>query len=364
MVMKSFILRFLPFLLLATAFLSMPEANAQLIEKRENPKFKQNPKHTWSWFNRKKYWSVGASINVMNYFGDIVPQPYFTSMDLGYTRPNFAIHAQKRYRPNFSIRYSLSWGRVKGDDTTNIGPDKPRWEHNQFRYIRNLRFRNDILELSAVGVWDLVGNRGTFYQRPKRVIPYLVGGLAVFRHNPKARSPESFGGDWVALQPLGTEGQGYAEEYGKKYSRWQIAIPMGFGMRYRISTRWDLAFEVSYRKLFTDYIDDVSRNYVDLGIFGDNDLARAMSDRSLEGGRRIDQLGLTFKPNFYTYVGADGRVYRTLEGFGNEQYEDNIRGNYRDKDMLIIAGLHLMYIIPGQVRCPEPFKKRFRRHRL
>ncbi|MCS6967705.1 MAG: hypothetical protein RMJ44_00730 [Cytophagales bacterium] len=362
--MKLRLLRFLFALSVVVIGGTCQKAQAQLFEKRENPKFKQNPKHTWSWFNRKKYWSIGGSIGAMNYFGDIVPQPYFTSMDLGYTRPHIALHAVKRYRPNFSVRYALSWGRVKGDDTVAVEQDKRRWEHNQFRYIRNLRFRNDILELSAVGIWDFIGNRGTFYQRPKRVIPYLVGGIAIFRHNPKAPSPAEFGGHWVALQPLGTEGQGHDEKYGRKYSRWQIGIPMGFGMRYRIATRWDIAFEISYRKLFTDYIDDVSRKYVDLGVFGDNDLARAMSDRSLEGGRRIDQLGLTFRPEYYTYVGVDGRVYRTLVGFGNEQFEDNIRGNYRDKDVLITAGIHVNYIIPGQVRCPEPFKKRFRRHRL
>ena len=52
-----------------------------------------------------------------------------------------------------------------------------------------------------------------------RWTPYVTGGAAVFTFNPKAE----YNGEWVALQPLGTEGQGlpqYPDR--KKYSliRW------------------------------------------------------------------------------------------------------------------------------------------------
>ena len=52
-------------------------------------------------------------------------------------------------------------------------------------------------------------------------------------------------------------------------------------MRAQLNKRWDFEFEVGYRYLFTDYIDDVSGLYVDLGAL-DSPLARAMSDRSRE----------------------------------------------------------------------------------
>ncbi len=350
-------------------------------------KYKQNPKHTWSWFNRKRYYSAGLSINAMNYFGDITPQPSFTSLDIKFTRINFSGYIQRRLYPGITGRLAFSYGRVKGEDAS-VSPAKPRWEHNQFRYIRNLSFRNDLYELSAIGLFDFVKNRGVFYSRPKRVIPYLTAGLAVFYHNPEAIAPaqDQLGnplaeaGEWVKLQPLGTEGQGY-EPYtryniqvndtltyggGRKYSKVQVAFPLGFGLRYKLSSRWDVAFEVSYRFTLTDYLDDVSRSYVDLGIFGDNNLARAMSDRSREGGRAA-AVRSVITGDFlgdYRYVGVDGRTYTTFTGFGNDQYIDNIRGNVTDRDVYIVTGFHISYIMPGQVRCPEPFKKIFRRHRL
>ncbi len=43
----------------------------------------------------------------------------------------------------------------------------------------------------------------------------------------------------------------------------------------------DLWADIGFRYTFTDYLDDVSENYVDLGVF-DNNLARAMSYRSNE----------------------------------------------------------------------------------
>lgn len=350
-------------------------------------KYKQNPKHTWSWFSRKRYYSIGGGINAMNYFGDITPQPSFTSLDIQFTRINFGLYVQRRLYPGITGRIAVSYGRVQGSDEGSVSPDKRNWEQNQFRYIRNLSFRNDLWELSAVGLFDLVKNRGVFYQRPKRIIPYFVAGVAVFYNNPKAIAPEQDqlgnqlpeAGSWVALQPLGTEGQGrpsydiYNRQVGdsiiigggSKYSKVQIAFPLGFGLRYKLSSRWDVSFEFSYRFLVTDYLDDVSRKYVDLGVFGEDNLARAMSDRSREGGRApaVRQL-LTFDLGDYNYVGRDGRPYSTFTGFGNDEYIDNIRGNRTDRDTYLVTGFHVSYIMPGQVRCPEPFKKIFRRHRL
>lgn len=47
------------------------------------------------------------------------------------------------------------------------------------------------------------------------------------------------------------------------YSLTQMNIPMGLGMRIRLSPRVNLSPELLYRKCFTDYIDDVSTTYID-----------------------------------------------------------------------------------------------------
>lgn len=346
----------------------------------------------WVWFKRKQYLSIGASLNAMNYFGDITPSQSFTSLDIRYTRPSISIYVQKRFKPHLTGRLMFTYGRISGDDETA----DPKDGNNQFRFVRNLHFRNDIFELSAMGLLDFIGNRGVFYQRPSKVIPYLSFGVAALYHNPQAIAPNTdqlgqptnSGGEWVDLQPLGTEGQGRGKDgaFDSKYSRFQIAFPVGLGIRYKINSRMDIGLEIAYRFTLTDFLDDASGVYTDLAVFGENNpannLARAMHDRSGEGGlKRIENIleSRIATPNvWYTAANAakreeylvskgitnDGKYYPTYYGYGNPTFEDNIRGNRTDRDVYITTAFTFTYIMPGQVRCPEPFKKRFRRHRL
>ena len=47
------------------------------------------------------------------------------------------------------------------------------------------------------------------------------------------------------------------------YSRFQIAIPFGVGIKYAIDQNWSIGIEYGLRKTFTDYIDDCSSVYFD-----------------------------------------------------------------------------------------------------
>ncbi|MDE5742855.1 MAG: hypothetical protein K2H62_00715, partial [Bacteroidales bacterium] len=68
--------------------------------------------------------------------------------------------------------------------------------------------------------------------------------------------------EWVALQPLHTEGQGL-NDGPKNYSLTQFAIPFGIGFRYSISPRVAIGVEWTMRLTFSDYIDDVGGVYYD-----------------------------------------------------------------------------------------------------
>lgn len=83
---------------------------------------------------------------------------------------------------------------------------------------------------------------------------YIYSGLAGFRHNPKR--------DGVALQPLGTEGQG-SPGAPEPYSLWQVAIPMGMGISYKMNQSFSIDAMITYRLTFTDYLDDASTFYYD-----------------------------------------------------------------------------------------------------
>ena len=245
----------------------------------------------------------------------------------------------------------------------------PTSEESRFRYTRNVSFRNDIWELSAVAVIDLIKNEGSHLNR-EIIVPYVFAGLAGFHHNPKAKVPDNYvlaagvpaaplpeAGTWVALQPLGTEGQhanlvSTDANFGNKpYSLWQISIPAGIGVRYRLADALDLSLDFSVRILFTDYIDDVSKNYVDLDVL-DSDLARAMSDRSRDAlsatGEPRDISGLTT----IVYTGRNGNDYEVINGYGNEQ-TFSYRGSPTYNDMFYVTSFKVAYIIGSKFRKPK-----------
>ena len=138
-------------------------------------------------------------------------------------------------------------------------------------------------------------------RRSSGTIPYLFAGISVFKYNPEAQfiydpnSPhltrpnssynllQDRDGDYVELQPLGTEGQETTEfNERKRYNLTQIGLPVGFGFKFKLSTQWTLGLEYGIRFTFTDYLDDVSTTYVEPtrieGQYGP--MAAAMADRS------------------------------------------------------------------------------------
>ena len=132
--------------------------------------------------------------------------------------------------------------------------------------------------------------------------PFIFAGVSLFRFNPQA---EASNGEWVALQPLGTEGQGTtAFQDRKKYALTQFSIPMGGGFKIAINKTFNIILEYGIRKTFTDYLDDVSSTYTGGNLIDMSPLAVEMSDKSLNGPQAKDfQRGNTKNNDWYTFTG-------------------------------------------------------------
>lgn len=324
---------------------AMAQMNRKSIKR--NNRNMSNYRGKKSTFGKEKiYNAVGISLNALNYYGDLSPTPHRISTDLGFTRPAFGATYVHRFGPRYQLQGSFTYGTLRGADTQSAKQDDA--SSGVFRYDRNLSFRNRIEEVSVVGVFDLFQNQATYISRVKWT-PYAFAGVGVFHHNPQAQVPKTDlsgnpfpnAGQWVDLEPLGTEGQ-YADlqttdaNYGiKPYKKIQMSIPMGIGVRLRINEVMDISGEFGFRYLFTDYIDDVSGNYVDLGVFGNNELAKALSYRSNELS--------SVSPN-QSYVGRDGKTYNVLAGYGSE-FPGNLRGNRNNRDIFTVTTVRLTYII-------------------
>ena len=301
-------------------------------------------------FKKHRYIIVGGSLHFLKYFGDLSASEYIFNANFSMIRPGIGLWAGYKISPGVTLRSEIFYGRLMGEDFSTFSLDD---SHTSSLYIRNLSFRNDIVELSFTGKFDIFRNYREYFRRRDFNV-YLLAGVAVLYHNPKARAPEFTidgnrfpeYGSWVPLRPLGTEGQNSEHYDVKPYSNFQFAVPIGGGIEFRLTSRLDFSVEFAYRFLMTDYLDDVSGKYVDLGAL-DGDMAKAMSDRSREKNSAIkeqprDMEGIFEHTQLYTYTSRyDGKPYTVLKGYGNE---GGTRGG-SSYDMYFTTSFKISYIL-------------------
>lgn len=212
-----------------------------------------------------------------HYFGDLkdnVSDRGGLPQYLGYLFSSSRYGGGLFYRNNIDERWSLrvsgNWARLQGSDAASEVAARVR---------RNLSFRNDIIEFSALAEYNLKPQGFDTYSSEN--VPYVFGGIAIFNMNPKTQ----YQGAWYELQPLATEGQGLAIYPDKQlYSLTQLAIPIGIGYKFTFNKTFRLGIEVGYRLTYTDYIDDVSGTYADNDIIkvSRGPLSAALADRRQE----------------------------------------------------------------------------------
>ncbi len=211
---------------------------------------------------------IGLNLGATFYSGDLSSSDFRQMIQE--TRPAMGIFCRLVNNRHFSTRFNFNYGGVQGDDarTRNEG--------------RGLNFRSDIWEFNAIGEWHSIRIRHTEYSF---TFPYVFGGVGVFHFNPKA----DVDGEFIELQPLGTEGQGLPS-YPEAYSRTQFNLPLGAGIKF-INRKFTFGIEAGARKLFTDYLDDVSATQVNhREIFdGNGPVAAQLSNPNLGGSEGVDE---------------------------------------------------------------------------
>jgi hypothetical protein len=210
---------------------------------------------------------VGVFIGCSFYNGDLNPNGFFNE----FTKMAAGAVYRRNLNTRFSERINLFIGTLYANDAQSP---------YAFNQERNLNFKSPVDEVSGVMEFNFLdfdmSSKKYFYT------PYLFGGIGLFRFNPQGW----VNGQWVALQPLGTEGQGTTGNPKPPYSLIQPCIPFGFGLKVSIAQTICLNFEWGLRKTFTGYLDDVSTTYPDpialIATRGANGpLAVAASNKSL-----------------------------------------------------------------------------------
>ncbi len=166
-------------------------------------------------------WGGGLFLGMSNYWGDLV-EPNAPLFDQA--SPAFGIMVRNQMSPNFALRGSLYYGKLKGDDKN--------YDQN---FDRGASFSSSLIELGLIGEYDLLGKRrynGTTFKRT--FSPYLLGGIAVNFGDPKPKNGDV------------------------DYSTTRLAVPFGVGIRYDLSSKMFLGLEYATRATFSDDIDGIS----------------------------------------------------------------------------------------------------------
>tara|TARA_B100001758_G_C18403522_1_gene610509 strand:+ start:722 stop:1564 length:843 start_codon:yes stop_codon:yes gene_type:complete len=186
---------------------------------------------------------IGFIGGVSYYLGDLNTTHFSQSSLAGGLTLRKNIDRRFSYKANALI-LPVNYDERKSEDTIAVD--------------RGLHFRSPIYELSGQIEFNFLP-----YETGNPLYtwtPFVYTGVSIFNYNPQA---ENKNGEWVDLQPLGTEGQGtttYPER--KPYSLIQFAIPIGGGLKIAINESFNIILEYGIRKTFSDYIDDVSTDFV------------------------------------------------------------------------------------------------------
>ncbi len=236
----------------------------------------------------------GFTVGPMVFLGDLGGHfgkgtTFLKDYNMATTKLAFGAFVEAYPQQWLGFRLSLNYGNIEGDD----GLIKGKGGDEETRLDRNLNFRSLILEGTVMAeVYPTVFLEDEPDDVTGRLRPYGVIGLGAYHFNPQGsyRNPATGETDWVDLKPLRTEGEGFAEYPDRKpYSLTQLNIPMGVGVKYYFSEDLNVSFEIIHRKLFTDYVDDVSTRYVDPKLFSkylspsQAAIAVAISNKSVNG---------------------------------------------------------------------------------
>jgi hypothetical protein len=186
---------------------------------------------------------IRAGVGIIYYNGDLNDR-ILTHPKL--VKPAVTVAAGYYIFNRLSLSVHYYTGKLLGNDAYAQG--------NGYQQ-RNLSFQTRIHEVSFITEISLFAYRTKWF-----INPFLMGGVGIFSFRPEAMMD----GNVVSLQPLGTEGQ-YIPNGGnpEPYKLTQIVAPAALGFYMKLSPSFRLRFEISNHFTFTDYLDDVSKNYPD-----------------------------------------------------------------------------------------------------
>ena len=164
---------------------------------------------------------IGLFLGGSFYMGDVNPDKLFYNPS-----PAYGIRYRYNYNPMFSMSYGFTRGKLKANDKD--------FDSFLFQHYRNYSFDNNYInDFSAQIEYNLFPVTGD-KERTEKMSPYIKLGLSVFYNSYKPHI--------------------------------QMAVPFALGIKYKLTKKIEIAPEWSFRRTFTDKLDDM-KQYYSAGIF-------------------------------------------------------------------------------------------------
>ena len=210
------------------------------------------------WREKPGTWLLNVGLGATHYTGDLSEWGNLSHLQLGVA---LNVAAAYRYSPQLTFRAEAQLYSLRGT------------QQNTHLAYNNLSFRS-----LNPDIW--VGLQWDFWRADNRnhvIIPYALAGVGLTYLTPKA----TYKSRTYSLAPLHTEGVAY--------NRFPVLFRYGLGVPAVSTERLKLHLEGTYTHVRSDYVDDVSTVYPDLGEM--SQLRAALSDRRLELGQAPNPTG-------------------------------------------------------------------------
>ena len=285
-------------------------------------------------WKRQRY-EASFILGATNFMGELgganqIGTDYYKDFEIAMTRYCLGVGMRYKTTEFTALRGQLIYARLRGEDKLTQEP---------FRNNRNLMFRSPVIEFDITLEFSWmresiasrykvrrVKGRG---QKGSEVYFYGFAGIGGMWFNPRGK----LDGKYYSLRPLHTEGQGLVDSR-PNYSPFQIVIPWGVGVRYKVNKQMSIGMEYGFRHTFTDYIDDVSQTYYDKATLANTygKESSALSDPALSPA----------------FIKTDGTVTPDHaspegQGYGCQTCPNQQRGDPTDKDAYMFLNFSVNY---------------------
>lgn len=181
---------------------------------------------------------VGILTGASNYAGDIVKKGDY---DLSASCFSFGAYYRTYSSTNLSWRFSLTQGKLKGNDNSWANTD---------RIGRGFSFSNPLTEVAARAEYDLLNHKrwslSEGFRKKFSLYGFVGAGISLINTNTTFN------------RTLGARYDQLIAEDEQNQRSLMFTVPFGGGIKLDLSERWILGAELSLNPVFNDYLDGIS----------------------------------------------------------------------------------------------------------